>query len=169
MSEHDSTKTRDIDVKPNGLGYIVQLGSKTEKLTPYEAEQLFESLLKTLPGIVDGVELAWRQRNEPIIQVRAFYGVSENNEIVLNRYIAEAMLHGKAIARQPVHSSYEAAVTAMRKSFGRALRAEPAQVFEASRKIAEQQRTMKLAAEYCKSRGITMDELWKLVNQEKQG
>ena len=175
MQKQDPTTVKDVTVKSNGKGWVVQLGTQTARLSQRECELLFQELLKKLPNIPDGVHLAWKLRHDPWIRLRGFYGVQvladdtgkRHYDLQVCQWQAE-VLYGntRAYYTKPMETK-EAAVALVTGMYGEMLVKEEV-VYEASKKIAQNKLTMMQAQDYCDAHGITMQELWQQVSAAKR-
>ena len=160
---------REVSVRRNGVGYLLQAGERTQKITPIEIERLMESILRNHPGVPDGVAAAWENRYAPVIELTELYGVVDM-EVVVTGYQAMVFIVGEDLShmRTPTCESPEAAVAEMETRWGGALHVLPEyNKLSSSNKRAKDDLVMLKAEEYCREIGITMDELWAQVSGEK--
>ena len=165
----DQLRARDITVKMNGVGFIVEIGDRSERLMPVEAESLFEQLLKTLPGISNRVELAWNHRHDPWIKLIGYYAL-EGDEIKVKNWKGEVYICGERAFYTKGFMEKDEAADELRRLYGKDLLVRKEEVYEVSKKKAEEQLTIKKATEYAAANGMTLDELWKeAMNKRKAG
>jgi len=162
---------RDVVIKRNGTGYLLQTGSKIEKVTPTEIERLMESILRTHPGVPDGVAAAWDNRFAPVIEVSEYVGVIDM-EIVPVGYQATILIVGIELShmRTETWKHPELAVEDIESRWGCELHVLPEfNRLNVSSKKAKDELLMKKAEEFCREKGITMEELWEQVTGEQDG
>lgn len=156
----DAMKVRDVMVKKNGVGFIVQVGERSEGLSPYEAELLMTELFKRLPHVPERIALAWDVRHEPWIKLIGMYGI-EGDEVVVNRWIAEVWFDETCSFRVKPRERRELALEEACSLYGRDLVVKEEVIYEPTRKVAEEKLVWKKAEEFCKANNMTMAELMK--------
>ena len=164
----DTLKEKDVTVKTNGQGYILTIGKREpEKLSPYEAEELFCQLLKTLPGIQERIALAWDQRHDPWIKLIGYYGLGEGDELVINRWKGEVYVGEELTFYTAGFMQKDEVVKVLREMYGKELIVRKEVSYEASRKMAVKEKVLKQATAYAKSKGVTLEDLWAEVAKLK--
>lgn len=159
---------RDIKLKQNGQGYILAIGKREDRLSHDEVEDLFCVLLKGLPCVDNGVELAWEHRHKPRIHLIGYYGITEEDEIEVCNWIGEVRILNTVAYRTHRFQSKEEVIRELRAEYGERTPIEKEEVYEASRKHAEDKLIYKQAEAYCKAKGISMAELWAEIREEKR-
>lgn len=159
---------RDIKLKQNGQGYILAIGKKEVRLSYDETEDLFCVLLKGLPCVENGIELAWEHRHKPRIKLIGYYGVDENDEISVCNWIGEVRILNKVAFRTHRFKPKEEVIRVLREEYGENTPIVKEEIYEASRKTAENELVYKQAEAYCRANDITMAELWAEIQREKK-
>lgn len=156
---------RDVEVKRNGVGYLLEVGTRTTRITPTEVERLMESILKVHPGVTDGVKAAWDNRHNPVIEVSEFMGLV-GKEIIPVAYQATVIMGNVELThmRTKKHEHPEDAVLEMQWAWGKVLHVLPEfNRLNASSKQAKNDLITLKAEAFCREKGITMEELWAQV------
>ncbi len=167
----EQEELRDVCVKRNGIGYLLQTGNNIERVTPNEIERLMESILRTHPGVPDGVTAAWNNRYEAVIEVSVYVGVVDMVVQPVD-YTASILMMGVELShlRTEHFPTPEEAVAEAIACWGKSLHVLPEHnQLNASRKQASDELLMLKAEEFCREQGITMEELWaEIANQGEQ-
>lgn len=163
-------ETREVSVARNGVGYLLNTGAKTLRITPCEVERLMESILRVHPGVPNGVEVAWNNRYAPVIEVSEYFGVVDM-EVVPVGYTAVVLIVGVELShmKTAIHEKPEGAITEAESRWGDVLHVLPEfKKLSSSKQQASKDLLMLQAEQWCLDNGITMDELWAKVNLEQE-
>lgn len=161
---------REVAIKRNGIGYLLQTGAEIERVTPCEVERLMESILRNHPGVPDGVVAAWNNRYAPVIEVSEHYGVKDL-EVEVTGYTATVLIVGAELShtKTAIHDKPEGAIAEAENHWGDILHTLPEfRQLNSSKLKAEDDLVTAKAEAFCKEQGITMDELWAMVNEVNQ-
>jgi len=167
MTEEKDDLSPDLFIKRNGIGWMLCEGDEERYVTPAQVIELMESILKSFPGLVGGVDEVWKNRHKPVAVISAYYGV-EGGEIKLCRYKAHVEIQGKRLARAYTkeHPTALEATKDIERIWGESISTlSKFVIYEGSRKLAQEKLTMDRAEAYCEAQGITLDELWTRIRK----